>query len=128
MPVTKGQSGKIGFTLPTCIKEGGDDSINRKSYGEDWYSQVKKKLLSEKNQQELTEIRSMLQQISSDNHQLNETELNEWIDGDDDLLRLHSDDSVSNDEMVIDEPKMKHEEAIGNFNTLKWSEDNEIKE
>ncbi|GJQ83825.1 hypothetical protein Trydic_g5683 [Trypoxylus dichotomus] len=41
----------------------------------------------------------------------NETELNEWIDGDDDLLPLHSDDSVSNHETVIDKPKVKHEEA-----------------
>ncbi|GJQ82357.1 hypothetical protein Trydic_g426 [Trypoxylus dichotomus] len=72
-----------------------------------------------------TEIKNMLQQISSDNPRHNETELNEWIDGDDDLLPLHSDDCVSNDETVIDEPKMKHEEEISRFNTcLKQTEEN----
>ncbi|KAK9708632.1 hypothetical protein QE152_g27088 [Popillia japonica] len=35
---------------------------------------------SEDHPQELTENRNMLQQISSDNHQLYETKLYEWID------------------------------------------------
>lgn len=86
---------------------------------------MKEKLLSEDNQQELTEIRNILQQISSDNHQHYETELNERIDGGNDLLPLHSDDSVSNDKTVIDELKVKHEKAISSFNTFtKWAEEN----
>ncbi|GJQ69153.1 hypothetical protein Trydic_g6309 [Trypoxylus dichotomus] len=78
---------------------------------------VKKKLLSEDNQQKHTEIRNVLQQMSSGNDQHNETELNKWINGDDNLLPLHSDDSVSNNETGINEPKVKHEEAINSFNT-----------
>ncbi|GJQ74853.1 hypothetical protein Trydic_g21689 [Trypoxylus dichotomus] len=86
---------------------------------------VKKKLSSEDNQQGLTEIRNMLQQISSHNHQYHETELNEWIDGYDDLLPQRSDESVSSDETVTDEPKVKHEGAISSFNTcIKCTEEN----
>lgn len=56
----------------------------------------------------------MLQQIL-----LFETEFQEWIERDDDLLPPHSDDSVSNDAVVIDEPKLNYEEAwsrIRNYN------------
>ncbi|KAK9675140.1 hypothetical protein QE152_g40602 [Popillia japonica] len=75
---------------------------------------VKKKLLSEDNQQELTKIRNMLQQIL-----LFETEFQEWIERDDDLLPPHSDDSVLKDETGIGETKVKHEEAITSFNMYK---------
>ncbi|GJQ84680.1 hypothetical protein Trydic_g12702 [Trypoxylus dichotomus] len=69
-----------------------------------------------------TRIRNILQQISSDNHQYNETE---WIDEDDDLLPIRHvheklsfyDDSFSNDETVINVPKVKHEDAISSFST-----------
>ncbi|KAK9720477.1 hypothetical protein QE152_g22082 [Popillia japonica] len=86
---------------------------------------VKQKLLSEDDQQELTEVRIKLQQISSDNHQHYETLLSEWIDAGEKLLPLHSDDSVSSDKSVIDEPRVKHEETISSFNTcIKWAEEN----
>ncbi|GJQ86120.1 hypothetical protein Trydic_g15274 [Trypoxylus dichotomus] len=64
-------------------------------------------------------------QIVKEDGEHNETELNEWIDGDDDLLPLHSDDNVSNDETVIDERKVKHDEAISSFNIcIKRAEEN----
>lgn len=68
---------------------------------------MKEKLLSEDNQQELTEIRNMFQQISCDNHRHYKTDLNEWIDRDDGILPLPSDDNASNDETVMDKPKAK---------------------
>ncbi|KAK9693962.1 hypothetical protein QE152_g33839 [Popillia japonica] len=77
---------------------------------------VKQLVLSEDNQQELCQIRNILQQISSNNCQHYESELNKWIDEDEKLLPLHSNDSVSIDERVIDESNVKHEEAISSFN------------
>lgn len=87
---------------------------------------MKVKLLFGDNQQGLIEIKYMLQHISSGNHQHYETELSECVDGDDDLLLLHSDDSVSKNEKVRAKPKIKHVEAISSFSTcLKWAEENE---
>jgi len=87
---------------------------------------VKERLLSvNDNQQNFTEINSLLQQISSDDHQFTESELTKWIAGDDKLLPLHSDDSVSDEEIVMNNPKVKHEEAISSFNTcIRWAEEN----
>ncbi|KAK9687199.1 hypothetical protein QE152_g36625 [Popillia japonica] len=74
---------------------------------------VTEELLSRDNQQELTDIR---------NHQHSEAKHNDWTDENEDLLPLHSNDSVSNDETVIDNPKVKHEEAISSFKTCtKWA-------
>lgn len=68
-------------------------------------------------QQELyTEIENMLHQISTDNKQLNATEIYEWVDGDKNHLQLDSDATSSSDENVSgpcrDETRITHEEEI----------------
>ncbi|KAK9738863.1 hypothetical protein QE152_g9498 [Popillia japonica] len=81
---------------------------------------VKEILLSDDNQQELTEIRNTLH-----NHRHYETELHEWINRDDELSPLYSGDSVSIDETDMDKSKVKDEAATGSFKTcIKLAEAN----
>lgn len=91
-------------------------------------SVLKQKWISEhENAQELTEIGVMLQTINTDNHQPSQSEINTWLVGDDDRLPLYTDDSSSDEEVMNDEQKVKHEDAIKNFSTcIKWAEENKV--
>lgn len=76
-------------------------------------------------QRELAEIRNMLQTVATESNPLQETEINEWIDGDDDHLPLHSDSEEGGEEVVRIDLKIKHEEAIRCFGTcIQWAEEN----
>lgn len=74
---------------------------------------------------ETAEIINMLQNIATEDNQLTESEIQEWIVGDEENLPLHSDESNSEEEAVIVEAKVKHDEAIQCFSTcIKWAEEN----
>lgn len=76
-------------------------------------------------QGEFIEIRTLMQNVPTENNQLSELEIHEWIVGDEKHLPLHSDDSESEEEVVRTEPKVKHDEAIRCFSTcIKWAEEN----
>lgn len=74
---------------------------------------------------EIAEISNMLRNVNIENNQLTESEISEWIVGDEEHLPLHSDESDSEEEVVRIEPKVKHDEAIRCFGTcIQWAEEN----
>lgn len=74
---------------------------------------------------EIAEINNMLQNVTTENNYLTESEICEWIDGDEEHLLLHSDKSDPEEEVVRIDPKVKHDEAIHCFSTcIQWAEEN----
>lgn len=76
-------------------------------------------------EREIAEINNMLQKVSSENSQLTESEIREWIVGDE-HLPLHSDEGDSEEKVVRIQPKVKYE-AICCFSTcIQWAEENDV--
>lgn len=78
--------------------------------------------------QEFVELGNMLRRINDDNYLPEETEIDEWIVGDEERLPLDSDDSFTSDEKASkDELRIKHEEAIKSFSTcIRWAVENKV--
>ena len=81
-------------------------------------------MLGATDQQEVGEIRKMLQQINAPN----ESEINKWIKRDEDHLTVDNGDrSYEENEVSRDALKIKHVKAIGSFFTcIQWAEENEV--
>lgn len=102
-------------------EEDSDDDIPLSILKERW-------LLGDNDQQEVGEIGNMLQQINNSEHAPNESEIAEWIDGDEDHLAVDSGNGSSEEnEVPRDALKIKHEEAIRSFSTcIQWSDENGV--